>query len=156
MPNLNSPVHILLVEDNPADVRLAQEAFKDIKMDHQLHVVKDGVEAMEYLYRQGEFQNAQRPDLILLDLNLPRKNGHEVLKEVKEDDRFFLIPVIVLTTSRASLDILKAYKLHANSYIVKPIDIDGFWAIAKSVESFWLNISTLPNIQEPIEGKPEI
>lgn len=147
-------VQLLLVEDNPADVRLSQEAFREVDMKHELHVVKDGVEALDFLYRRGEFKDAPTPDIILLDLNLPRKNGHEVLQEIKNSTEFCTMPVIVLTTSTASLDILKSYQLHANSYIVKPIDIDGFWTIAKSVESFWMNVSTLPDLND--DGELEV
>ena len=138
------PLDILLVEDNPADVRLTREAFLDGKIHNSLAVVKDGVEAMEYLRRQGKFASAARPDLILLDLNLPRKDGREVLAEIKSDPALMRIPVVVLTTSRAEMDIVRTYNLHANCYIVKPVDLDQFIGVIKSIDNFWLTAVTLP------------
>jgi chemotaxis family two-component system response regulator Rcp1 len=138
------PLDILLVEDNPADVRLTREAFLDGKIHNSLAVVKDGVEAMEYLRRQGKFAGAARPDLILLDLNLPRKDGREVLAEIKSDPALMRIPVVVLTTSRAEMDIVRTYNLHANCYIVKPVDLDQFIGVIKSIDNFWLTAVTLP------------
>jgi CheY-like chemotaxis protein len=138
------PIEILLVEDNPGDVRLTQEAFKEIKMRNRLNVVKDGVEAMAFLRRQGEYADAPRPDLILLDLNLPKKDGREVLAEIKNDDSLKRIPVIILTVSGAEEDILKTYNSHANAYITKPIDLEQFGKVVKSIEDFWLTIVKLP------------
>jgi CheY-like chemotaxis protein len=138
------PLEILLVEDNPADVRLTQEAFRDGKIHNTLHVAKDGVEAMGFLKRRDKFADAVRPDLILLDLNLPRKDGREVLAEVKADPELMCIPVVVLTTSRAELDIVKTYNLHCNSYVVKPVDFDQFIHVIRSIENFWLTAVTLP------------
>jgi CheY-like chemotaxis protein len=139
------PVEILLVEDNPGDVRLTQEALRDGKVWNNLSHVADGVEAVKFLYRQGEYVSAPTPDLFLLDLNLPRKDGREVLSEIKTDARFARIPVVVLTTSRAEEDVLRSYGLHANCYIVKPIDLDRFIEIVQSIESFWLCVVTLPS-----------
>lgn len=143
----NSPLHpieILLVEDNPGDVRLTREALKDAKFTVTLRSVADGVEAMAYLYRQGRYASAQRPDLILLDLNLPRKDGREVLQEVKADEGLKVIPVVVLTTSQAEEDIVRSYRLHANAYISKPVDLEQFLKVVKSIEDFWLTIVKLP------------
>jgi chemotaxis family two-component system response regulator Rcp1 len=138
------PIEILLVEDNPGDVRLTQEALKEGKVRNSLHVAKDGVEAVAFLRRQPPHENAVRIDLILLDLNLPRKDGREVLAEIKADDALKRIPVVVLTTSKAELDILRAYNLHANCYIVKPVDLDQFLQVARLIEGFWLELVTLP------------
>ena len=138
------PVEILLVEDNPGDVRLTQEAFKENKLLNHLSVVWDGEEAMAFLRQEGEYANAERPDLILLDLNLPKKDGREVLAEVKADEDLRRIPVVVLTTSSAEQDILKSYNLHANCYITKPVDLDQFIKIVKTIEDFWLTIVKLP------------
>ena len=140
----NKPLDILLVEDNPADVRLTQEAFRDGKIRNNLLAVKDGVEALEFLRRRGRYADAVRPDLILLDLNLPRKDGREVLAEIKSDPALRRIPVVVLTTSRAEMDIVKSYNLHANCYIVKPVDLDQFVGVVKSIDNFWLTAVTLP------------
>jgi len=136
---------ILLGEDNPGDVRLTIEASKENKMCNVINVVKDGVEALAYLNQKGKYINASRPDLILLDLNLPRKDGREVLEEIKADESLKRIPVIVLTTSQADEDILKAYGLNANCYIAKPVDLDQFIRIVKSIEDFWLTIVKLPS-----------
>ncbi len=138
------PIDILLVEDNPGDARLAQEAFKDAKVRNNLYRVEDGVEAMAYLRRQGRYADAVRPDLILLDLNLPKKDGREVLAEIKADDDLKRIPVVILTVSKAEEDILKSYNLHANCYITKPINLDNFLDVVKSIENFWLTIVKLP------------
>ena len=138
------PVEILLVEDNPADVRLTREALNSDRLWNNLSVAKDGVEAMAYLRRQGRFAAAPRPDLILLDLNLPKKDGREVLAEIKADPNLMRIPVVVLTTSDAEEDILKTYGLHANCYITKPVDLDQFITVVKSVEEFWFTIVKLP------------
>ena len=137
-------IEILLVEDNPGDVRLTIEAFKDGKIQNNLHIAKDGVEAIAFVKRQGDYQNVPNPDLILLDLNLPKKDGREVLAEIKADPQLKHIPVIVLTTSEAERDILKTYELHANSYITKPVDLNQFFEVIKSIEAFWLTIVKLP------------
>jgi chemotaxis family two-component system response regulator Rcp1 len=137
-------IDILLVEDNPGDVRLTQEALKEAKVSNRLCVVEDGVAAMEFLRKEGSYASAPRPDLILLDLNLPRKDGREVLEEIKQDPGLMRIPVVVLTTSRAEEDILRTYDLHANCYVTKPVDLDQFITIVKSIEDFWLTIVRLP------------
>lgn len=139
-----NPIEILLVEDNPADVRLTQEALKEEKLHNNLYVVNDGVEALAYLRRQGKHAQAVRPDLILLDLNLPRKDGREVLAEIKNDEILKHIPVVVLTISDAEADILKSYNLHANCYIKKPLDLGQFSKVVKSIQDFWLTIVKLP------------
>jgi two-component system, chemotaxis family, response regulator Rcp1 len=138
------PIEILLVEDNPADVRLTIEALKEAKVANRLSVVKDGVGAMEFLQQKGSYADAPRPDLILLDLNLPRKDGREVLAEIKADPSHKRIPVVVLTTSHAEEDILKAYDLHANCYITKPVDFEQFMKVVQSIENFWLAVVKLP------------
>lgn len=138
------PIEILMVEDNPGDVRLTVEALKEGKVRNKLHVVEDGVEAMAFLRGEGEYADAPRPDLILLDLNLPRKDGREVLAEIKGDPNLRRIPVVVLTVSEANEDILKSYDLHANCYVTKPVDLDQFIVVVKSVEDFWLTIVKLP------------
>lgn len=138
------PIEILLVEDNQADVRLTTEALKDAKVLNNLNVVSDGVEALAYLRREGRYQKAVRPDLVLLDLNLPRKDGREVLKEVKEDPLLKMIPVVVLTVSKAEEDIIKSYTLHANCYITKPVDLNQFIKVATAIQDFWLTIVKLP------------
>lgn len=138
------PVDILLVEDSPEDVELTREALKEGKFVNTLHVVKDGVEAIDYLRQRGKYASAGRPDLILLDLNLPKKNGKEVLAEIKEDEDLKTIPVAILTTSESEEDIMKTYKLHANCYITKPVDLNQFIKVVKSVEDFWFSIVKLP------------
>ncbi len=138
------PVEILLVEDNPGDARLTKEALKDGKVYNRLTVVPDGVEALAYLRREGQYAGAAQPDLILLDLNLPRKDGREVLAEIKADDRLKRIPVVILTSSSAEQDVLKSYGLHANCYVTKPVDLDQFMAAVKAIEDFWLTVVTLP------------
>jgi CheY-like chemotaxis protein len=138
------PVEILLVEDSPSDTELTVEALKEAKIRNHLSHVEDGVQALEFLRRQGPFTDAPRPDLIMLDLNLPRKDGREVLAEIKSDKDLKSIPVVVLTTSRAEQDILRAYQLNANCYITKPVDFEQFLAVVRSIESFWLFIVTLP------------
>jgi CheY-like chemotaxis protein len=142
--NMSIPIEILLVEDNLADVRLTQEALKEEKLRNNLMVVNDGVEALEFLRREGKYGSAARPDLILLDLNLPRKDGREVLQEIKNDPDLMAIPVVVLTVSEAEKDILESYKLHANCYIVKPLDLNQFSKVVKSIEDFWFTIVKLP------------
>jgi chemotaxis family two-component system response regulator Rcp1 len=137
-------VEILLVEDNPGDVRLTLEALRDSKMSNNMNVVEDGVEAMAFLRQEGEYANAPRPDVILLDLNLPKKDGREVLAEVKADENLRRIPVVVLTTSQAEEDILRSYNLQANCYVTKPLDLDQFIKVVRSIEEFWLTIVKLP------------
>jgi chemotaxis family two-component system response regulator Rcp1 len=141
---MNNQFIILLVEDNPADVRLTQEALADGKVKHVLHIARDGVEAISFLRHQGPFRKAPRPDLILLDLNLPYKDGREVLAEIKTDPDLLRIPVIILTASQAEEDILKTYNLHTNGYIVKPVDLKQFFRIVKQIKDFWLSIVVLP------------
>ena len=138
------PIDILLVEDNEADVRLTQEVLTDSKVGNNLIVANDGAEALACLRRQGKFKNSVRPDLILLDLNLPVKDGREVLAQIKEDPDLKSIPVVILTTSKAEEDIIKTYKLHANCYINKPVDLEQFIAVVNYIEDFWLAIVKLP------------
>ena len=138
------PIEILLVEDNPGDVRLTQEAFKEGKVRNLLSVVYNGEEAMDFLHRDGRFASAPRPDIILLDLNLPRKDGREVLAEIKADSDLKRIPVVILTTSQAESDLIQTYDLHANCYIVKPVDLDQFINVVKTIEGFWLQVVKLP------------
>ena len=138
------PVDILLIEDNPGDVRLTKEALRDAKVSNEIFVARDGVEAMEFLERKGRFSNMPLPDLILLDLNLPKKDGREVLAEIKQDPILKHIPVVVLTTSKADEDIIKTYNLHANAYITKPVDLNRFSEIIHILNEFWFTIVTLP------------
>jgi two-component system, chemotaxis family, response regulator Rcp1 len=138
------PVEIFLVEDNPGDVDLTRETLLDSKLLNNMSVVNNGVEAMAYLRREGKYADASRPDLILLDLNLPKKDGREVLAEIKADERLRRIPVVVLTTSCAEKDILETYDLHANCYITKPVNLDQFSAVVKAIEEFWFTIVRLP------------
>lgn len=137
-------IEILLVEDNLGDVRLTREALKDGKVNNVLHVVRDGVDALDFLFKRGEFKNVVRPDLILLDLNLPKKDGREVLREIKDDEDLKTIPVIILTSSKADEDILKAYNHHANCYITKPVNLHQFIDVVKEIENFWVTIVKLP------------
>jgi CheY-like chemotaxis protein len=137
-------IEVLLVEDSPGDVRLTREAFKDAKVHINLHVVPDGTEAMTYLKREGQHATAPRPDLILLDLNLPKKDGREVLTEIKESPTLRSIPVVILTMSASEADILRSYRLHANCYITKPVDLEGFLKVVRSIDDFWLTIVKLP------------
>jgi two-component system, chemotaxis family, response regulator Rcp1 len=139
------PIEILLVEDNPGDARLTREALREGRVRNRLHHARDGIEALAFLNRQAPFHDVPVPDLILLDLNLPRKDGREVLAELKQDRRLRLIPVVVLTTSEAEQDILRTYELHANCYITKPVDLEKFLDIVKAVEEFWLAIVKLPS-----------
>lgn len=139
------PIEILLVEDNPGDVRLTRESLHDAKVHNNMMVAGDGVEAMACLRRQGSYADATRPDLILLDLNLPRMNGFEVLDAIKEDPDLRRIPVVVLTTSQAEQDIIRSYNLYANAYVNKPVDLEQFIKVIKSIEGFWLEIVKLPN-----------
>lgn len=138
-------IEILLVEDNEGDARLAKEALRDSKIRNRIHHVTDGVEATDFLRKKGKYKNVPRPDLILLDLNLPRKDGRELLAEIKEDDDLKRIPVVILTVSKSEEDIFRTYNLHANCYISKPIDLSEFMKVVKSIEEFWLTIVKLPN-----------
>jgi two-component system, chemotaxis family, response regulator Rcp1 len=144
MVHENRPVEILLVEDNPGDERLTREALKEGKVYSNLHWVKDGVEAIEFLRRAGRYTDAPRPDIILLDLNLPKKDGREVLQDIKNDPDLKRIPVVVLTTSKAEEDVLRTYNLHANCYVTKPVDLEKFIVVVKSIDVFWLTVVTLP------------
>jgi len=137
-------IDILMVEDDPGDVRLTREALKGSKLLHSLNVVEDGVAALDYLRRNPPYQEAVRPDLVLLDLNLPRKDGREVLAAMKQDPALRAIPVVILTTSQAEEDVLRAYHLNANCYVTKPVDFDQFMRIVRTIEEFWLNVVTLP------------
>ncbi len=141
---IGRPVDILLVEDNPGDVRLTEEALKEGKVLNKLHIARDGVEAMAFLRREDKYADAVRPDLILLDLNLPKKDGREVLEEIKTDEGLKRIPVVILTTSEADEDILRTYDYHANCYITKPIELDQLINVVKSIEDFWLSLVKLP------------
>jgi two-component system, chemotaxis family, response regulator Rcp1 len=138
-------IEILLVEDNPGDARLTREAFNEGRLLNNLTVVGDGVEALAYLRQQGKYVESTRPDLVLLDLNLPKKDGREVLAELKADERLKTIPVVVLTTSDAKEDVTRAYGSHANCYITKPVDLDQFLRVVQSIESFWLTLVKLPS-----------
>ena len=137
-------IDILLVEDNPGDVRLAQEALKESKVRNRLHIVNDGMAATDFLFKRNDYKDAPRPDLIILDLNLPKKDGREVLAEIKADENLKRIPIVIFTTSKAEADILKTYNLHANCYITKPLNFDKFMEVIKSIEDFWLTIVKLP------------
>jgi chemotaxis family two-component system response regulator Rcp1 len=137
-------IQVLLVEDSPGDVRLTQEAFREAKVRINLHVASDGAEAMAFLGHEGKHVNAPRPDLILLDLNLPKKDGREVLAEIKGNSCLQTIPVVILTTSESEADILKSYMLHANCYITKPVSLEGFLKVVKSIDNFWLSVVKFP------------
>jgi CheY-like chemotaxis protein len=137
-------IEILLIEDDPGDTLMIREAFEDNKITNRLTCLADGERAIEYLHRRGEYADAQRPDLILLDLNLPRKDGHEVLREIKSDDSLRVIPVVVLTTSAAEEDVLRSYQLHANAYVTKPVDFDQFIAIVRQIDNFFVSVVKLP------------
>ncbi|HMI52213.1 MAG TPA: response regulator [Candidatus Saccharimonadales bacterium] len=139
-----TPIEVLLVEDSPGDVRLTQEAFKDAKVHINLHVATDGAEAMAFLKREGAHANATRPDLILLDLNLPKKDGREVLAELKENPILKTIPVVILTTSASETDIQGSYQNHANCFVTKPVNLEGFLKVVRSIDSFWLSVVQLP------------
>jgi CheY-like chemotaxis protein len=144
-PRVSNPIEILLVEDNPGDVRLIKEVFKDAKIYNAMQVAYDGEAAMEILRREGEYSDAPSPDLILLDLNLPKKDGREVLREIKGDESLKCIPVVILTTSNAEEDLIETYKMNANCYITKPVDLDQFINVVESIENFWLSIVKLPS-----------
>ena len=139
------PIEILLVEDNPGDVLLTKEAFNEGKIKNSIHVARDGEEALDFLYKRNGFEDAITPDMILLDLNLPRKDGKEVLEEIKGSEALCSIPVVILTSSSAETDIVRSYKLHANSYVVKPIDLSQFAEIVNAIEDFWFSIVILPS-----------
>lgn len=139
-----SPIEVLLVEDDPGDVLMTQEAFEEHKLRNRLTVVSDGVEALAYLRREGQYADAVTPDLILLDLNLPRRDGRQVLAEIKEDEELGKIPVVVLTTSQADEDILRSYQLHANAYVTKPVDFDRFIAVVRQIDEFFVSVVKLP------------
>ena len=139
-----TPIEVLLVEDDPGDVVMTQEAFEEHKVRNRLTVVSDGAEALSYLRREGQYEGAARPDLILLDLNLPRRDGREVLEEVKKDDDLCRIPVVVLTTSAADEDILRSYQLHANAYVTKPVDFDRFTSVIRQIDEFFVSVVKLP------------
>jgi chemotaxis family two-component system response regulator Rcp1 len=141
------PIEILLVEDSPGDVRLTEIALEKAKVKNSLHVVGDGVEAMAFLRREGDYVHAPRPDLILLDLNMPRMDGREVLMAIKKDESLRIIPVVILTTSRSDEDVLRMYNLHANAYVTKPFDLNQFLDVVKSIEDFWLTVVSLPKIE---------
>lgn len=141
---MERPVEILLIEDNEADIRLTQEGIKEAKIRNNLHVVRDGEEAIDFLTKKGTYRQAITPDLILLDLNLPKKDGREVLEEIKSNEDLAYIPVVVLTTSEAEKDILKSYKLHANCYVNKPMGLDQFVEVIRAIENFWFTIVKLP------------
>lgn len=143
--SLTRPLEVLLVEDNPGDVRLTREALREGKMRINLHVASDGVEALDFLRSRGPHADAVRPDLILLDLNLPKKDGREVLEDIKADPALRFIPVVVLTSSQAEQDIRRAYDLHANCYVTKPVDLDQFFHVVRSIEDFWFTIVKLPS-----------
>jgi CheY-like chemotaxis protein len=140
---------MLMVEDNPGDVRLTREALKDAKLWLRIHVAEDGVAALDFLHRRGAHARAPRPDLVLLDLNLPKKDGREVLEAIKTDDDLRTIPVVILTTSQAEEDVLRAYRLQANCYVTKPVDFDQFTRIVQAIEQFWFSVVTLPPGQGP-------
>jgi two-component system, chemotaxis family, response regulator Rcp1 len=142
------PIEILLVEDNPGDVRLTIEALKEGKVANEINVAADGIEALAFLRREGKYENAPKPDLILLDLNLPKKNGREVLAEIKMNPHLKCIPVVILTSSQAEKDIAATYNLHANCYITKPVDFDQFIKVVKSIENFWFKVVKLPPNEE--------
>jgi CheY-like chemotaxis protein len=144
MTLIGRPVEILLVEDNQGDVGLIEEVLEETKIRRHLHIAEDGEEAMLFLHREGKFSGFPRPDIILLDLNSPKKDGREVLKEIKEDDNLRSIPIVVLTTSNSEKDINRSYELHANAYITKPLNLDEFITVVKSIVNFWLEVVKLP------------
>jgi CheY-like chemotaxis protein len=141
------PVDILLVEDNPGDFRLTREAFAEGRLANDIHVVTDGIEALDFLYQRGDYEDAPRPQIVLLDLNLPRKNGDEVLAEIKDDPELSRIPVIVLTSSEAETDVVRSYELNANAYLTKPVDPQAFIEEIRALEEFWLSLVRLPHTE---------
>ncbi|WP_342800476.1 response regulator [Nocardia sp. No.11] len=149
MTDPGQPIDILLVEDDPGDELMTREAFEDNKIGNTLHVVRDGEEALDFLYRGGAYAEAPRPDLILLDLNLPKYDGRQVLEKIKADSELSHIPVVVLTTSAAEEDILRSYKLHANAYVTKPVDLDQFIAAIRQIDEFFVQVVRLPRVREP-------
>ncbi|WP_299531942.1 response regulator [uncultured Streptomyces sp.] len=144
MTDYAQPIEVLLVEDDPGDELMTREAFEDNKIRNTLHVVRDGQEALDFLYRRGAYPDAPRPDLVLLDLNLPKYDGRQVLEQIKTDPELALIPVVVLTTSSAEEDILRSYKLHANAYVTKPVDLDQFIAAVRQIDEFFVTVVRLP------------
>ena len=146
MATATAPIEVLLVEDSPADVRLTREALKEAKVRNNVHVAVDGVDAMDFLHRRGRHASAPIPDLILLDLNLPKKDGREVLEDIKSHDRLKRIPVVILTTSQSEQDILESYQLNANAYVTKPVDLEQFLDVVKSIEGFWLEVVKLTRL----------
>jgi CheY-like chemotaxis protein len=148
LPEPVVPIEVLLVEDDPGDVLMTREAFEDYKVKNNLHVVSDGVEALSFLRGEGEYAGSPRPDLILLDLNLPLKDGRQVLAEVKSDDKLRRIPVVVLTTSEAEEDVLRSYKLHANAYVTKPVDFDRFIEVVRQIDEFFVSVVRLPGASD--------
>lgn len=143
-----TPIDILLVEDSPGDVRLTREALKEAKVLNRLHIVEDGLEALAFLRQQGQYAVSPRPELILLDLNLPKKDGRELLAEIKQDEDLKYIPVVVLTTSSAEEDVMRSYDLHANAYVTKPVDLQQFLKVIRTIEQFWLAVVTLPSVSK--------
>lgn len=143
-PQIMEPIDVLLVEDDPGDTLMIREAFEDNKVRNTLSCVTDGVEAMQYLRREGQYAESVRPDLVLLDLNLPRKDGREVLAEIKGDEDLATIPVVVLTTSQAEEDVLRSYRLHANAYVTKPVDFDRFIEVVRQIDEFFVTVVKLP------------
>src|SRR5690554_2697527 len=150
--DMGHPIDILLVEDNRTDILLAREGLRETKMINRLHVVETGTDAMDFLHKQGKYANAPRPDLILLDLNLPKKDGREVLQEIKDDADLKIMPVVILTTSQEERDIIKAYGLHANCYITKPVNFEKFKEIVQAIETFWFSVVRLPPHDDADEG----
>ncbi|MFE3516719.1 response regulator [Streptomyces sp. NPDC059166] len=144
MNDIVKPIEVLLVEDDPGDELMTREAFEDNKIRNTLHVVRDGQEAIDFLYRQGQYPDAPRPDLVLLDLNLPKYDGRQVLEKIKTDPELALIPVVVLTTSSAEEDILRSYKLHANAYVTKPVDLEQFIGAVRQIDDFFVSVVRLP------------
>ncbi len=146
MATATAPIEVLLVEDSPADVRLTREALSEARVRNNVHVAVDGVDALDFLHRRGKHSKAPSPDLILLDLNLPRKDGREVLEDIKRDDRLKRIPVVILTTSQSEQDILDSYQLNANAYVTKPVDLEQFLSAVRSIEGFWLEVVKLTRL----------
>jgi CheY-like chemotaxis protein len=150
-PRSSKPIEILLIEDNPGDVRLIEEVLQEVKVSNSMTVIQDGIEALEFLHKQGRYSKASSPGLILLDLNLPGKNGFEVLREIKQNELLKSIPVVILTSSQSEEDIVKSYNLYANAYIPKPVGLEEFMDVVKAIEGFWLEIVSLPAEATPEE-----